>query len=348
MPKYSLPHENFNREEYGAMCQICGQAESLTTSSDTNRCPLKTSLSSPQVAHLLSKAPRKESATSVRVLEGSVQESSRPGVIASREQGVQVSKWSLSSTSSSNVPLCRICHSPGDKTEPLMSPCRCSGSLQFVHSSCLLRWLDISRRKSHRSPHCELCGYKYQRHKTIRIRKFQCPPCCRRDKFLHVTFILAVLIMFACATLTVISFESQRNNKYVRKGPNEKVELNSQEVITLVCGIMFFCAFFLAMYVQVKAQATIYRWMTRFWMMNQEWEIEEYRPERDPEYFRANKHRLISRYNNNNNVKNDENVNNGSRRPSTKPTTGRQENSDTAATSDDAPDDDRIPRFSTV
>lgn len=59
----------------------------------------------------------------------------------SREQGIQVNSSSMASiatTSSFGGPVCRICHSPGDKLEPLISPCRCLGTLKYVHASCLL------------------------------------------------------------------------------------------------------------------------------------------------------------------------------------------------------------------
>jgi hypothetical protein len=37
------------------------------------------------------------------------------------------------------VALCRICHLPAEKnTDPLISPCRCNGSMKHVHRSCLV------------------------------------------------------------------------------------------------------------------------------------------------------------------------------------------------------------------
>lgn len=35
-------------------------------------------------------------------------------------------------------PICRICQLPGDKEDYLFSPCRCSGTMMFVHYFCLL------------------------------------------------------------------------------------------------------------------------------------------------------------------------------------------------------------------
>ncbi|TGO18603.1 hypothetical protein BPAE_0375g00050 [Botrytis paeoniae] len=47
---------------------------------------------------------------------------------------------------------CRICRAEATETEPLFYPCKCSGSIKFVHQDCLMEWLSHSQKK-----HCELC-----------------------------------------------------------------------------------------------------------------------------------------------------------------------------------------------
>lgn len=47
---------------------------------------------------------------------------------------------------------CRICRGEGTEEEPLFYPCKCSGSIKFVHQNCLMEWLSHSQKK-----HCELC-----------------------------------------------------------------------------------------------------------------------------------------------------------------------------------------------
>ncbi|GFF28854.1 ERAD-associated E3 ubiquitin-protein ligase doa10 [Aspergillus udagawae] len=47
---------------------------------------------------------------------------------------------------------CRICRGEGTLEEPLFYPCKCSGSIKFVHQPCLVEWLSHSQKK-----HCELC-----------------------------------------------------------------------------------------------------------------------------------------------------------------------------------------------
>lgn len=51
-----------------------------------------------------------------------------------------------------DMDTCRICHGEATEDEPLFYPCKCSGSIKFVHQSCLVEWLAHSQKK-----HCELC-----------------------------------------------------------------------------------------------------------------------------------------------------------------------------------------------
>ncbi|KAL9124698.1 MAG: hypothetical protein Q9217_005995 [Psora testacea] len=57
-----------------------------------------------------------------------------------------------SDKSSDDADTCRICRGEGSQEEPLFYPCRCSGSIKFVHQNCLMEWLSHSQKK-----HCELC-----------------------------------------------------------------------------------------------------------------------------------------------------------------------------------------------
>ncbi|CAI4232823.1 unnamed protein product [Auanema sp. JU1783] len=120
---------------------------------------------------------------------------------------------------SSNEILCRICHCcwPSDPSEstsdPLISPCRCSGTLQYVHVSCLMHWLDISSRKLHRPAICELCLYKYRRRRILKYREIKFPECSESDIRYYTIFITAVFLMLLSALSTIICF--QLDKKYV-------------------------------------------------------------------------------------------------------------------------------------
>ncbi|KAK1777565.1 hypothetical protein QBC45DRAFT_186162 [Copromyces sp. CBS 386.78] len=47
---------------------------------------------------------------------------------------------------------CRICRGEATPDDPLYHPCKCSGSIKWVHQECLMQWLAQTQRK-----HCELC-----------------------------------------------------------------------------------------------------------------------------------------------------------------------------------------------
>lgn len=52
---------------------------------------------------------------------------------------------------------CRICRGEGTREEPLFYPCKCSGSIKFVHQGCLMEWLSHSQKR-----HCELCKTSFR------------------------------------------------------------------------------------------------------------------------------------------------------------------------------------------
>ena len=37
--------------------------------------------------------------------------------------------------------VCRICLDPGEYNNPLITPCKCSGSVKYIHINCLKAWL---------------------------------------------------------------------------------------------------------------------------------------------------------------------------------------------------------------
>jgi hypothetical protein len=75
-------------------------------------------------------------------------------------------------TISSTDKQCRICHSGVEtSSNPLISPCRCSGTMQNVHTACLIRWLEVSSEKFWPTNVCELCGFKFKRHQFWRVIK---------------------------------------------------------------------------------------------------------------------------------------------------------------------------------
>ncbi|THU75626.1 zf-C3HC4-domain-containing protein [Dendrothele bispora CBS 962.96] len=51
---------------------------------------------------------------------------------------------------------CRICSAPGKPDQPLFYPCKCSGTIRYIHQDCLTTWLAHSKKKT-----CDLCKHRY-------------------------------------------------------------------------------------------------------------------------------------------------------------------------------------------
>ena len=58
-----------------------------------------------------------------------------------------------------DAPQCRICFAAANEDDPLISPCACKGSLEFVHASCLDKWRRVMPRR--RQNTCETCRTRY-------------------------------------------------------------------------------------------------------------------------------------------------------------------------------------------
>lgn len=51
-------------------------------------------------------------------------------------------------------PVCRICldYDFKDNLNPMLAPCKCTGTMRYIHFECLRQWL-ISKRETHYSYH---------------------------------------------------------------------------------------------------------------------------------------------------------------------------------------------------
>merc|ERR1719431_1609015 len=106
----------------------------------------------------------------MNVILGATSSSLHTLLVASLRNGVAIPVSMSHSSSTTSMPICRICQLPSmEPNNPLLSPCRCLGSIRYVHSPCLKKWLEVSSKKNSDPPGCELCQYQYIRHKKFMI-----------------------------------------------------------------------------------------------------------------------------------------------------------------------------------
>lgn len=154
-------------------------------------------------------------------------------------------------TDQEDVPTCRICHcteSPGSGLVKLISPCHCSGSLKYVHHSCLQQWLDATN-----SQRCELCKQPFSMSiKYKPLYKWGClnaSPSERRRLVCNSVFNLVSMVCIFWSIYVLIERASQ-DAKEGRIDWSFYVKI-SVVTIGLIIGVIF-------LFVQLKLYFSIF------------------------------------------------------------------------------------------
>lgn len=74
--------------------------------------------------------------------------------VEQQQEANKVAALTLSSNSSHR--LCRICRCDSSSAPLIQCPCKCKGSVGFVHETCLQRWHIVRKAKI-----CEICKEEY-------------------------------------------------------------------------------------------------------------------------------------------------------------------------------------------
>ncbi len=97
----------------------------------------------------------------------------------------------------SGTKACRICF---DEAGKFISPCRCTGSLKYVHSHCLKKWIQHSNRRI-----CELCRRPYDIQAANNTN-------AKADRTLFWGLLLCVLAVGLSVALTTVSIKSIKSD----------------------------------------------------------------------------------------------------------------------------------------
>ncbi|KAK6045408.1 zinc finger, C3HC4 type [Cooperia oncophora] len=64
---------------------------------------------------------------------------------------------STTTSTATDVALCRICLDDNQEVSKLICPCNCKGSVARTHSACLEKWVEITHNTN-----CQICGTDYE------------------------------------------------------------------------------------------------------------------------------------------------------------------------------------------
>ncbi|XP_005299334.2 E3 ubiquitin-protein ligase MARCHF1 isoform X1 [Chrysemys picta bellii] len=154
---------------------------------------------------------------------------------------------------SDDLEVCRICHCEGDDESPLITPCRCTGTLRFVHQACLHQWIKSSDTRC-----CELCKYDFIMETKLKpLRKWeklQMTTSERRKIVCSVTFHIIAITCVVWSLYVLID----RTAEEIKQG-NDNGVLEWPFWTKLVVVAIGFTGGLVFMYVQCKVYIQLWR-----------------------------------------------------------------------------------------
>ncbi|XP_053271504.1 E3 ubiquitin-protein ligase MARCHF8 [Pleuronectes platessa] len=208
-------------------------------------------------------APRSKDKTEVR--RGEILNVKAPGRSGSRSSNISkasnsttgVTTASKTSISPSSQDICRICHCEGDEEFPLIMPCRCTGSLSFVHRACLNQWIKSSDTRC-----CELCKFDFIMETSLKPlskwEKLQMTTGERRKIFCSVLFHLIAITCMLWSVYILV----KRTAEEIRLGKDGVLEWPFwTKLIVVAIG---FTGGLIFMYIQCKVYLQLWRRLKAF------------------------------------------------------------------------------------
>ncbi|XP_032805630.2 uncharacterized protein LOC116940240 isoform X1 [Petromyzon marinus] len=149
--------------------------------------------------------------------------------------------------------VCRICHCEGEEENGLITPCHCTGSLRFVHQSCLQQWIKSSDTRC-----CELCKYDFIMESKLKpLRKWeklQMTTSERRKIICSVTFHIIAITCVVWSLYVLID----RTAEEIRHGQENGI-LEWPFWTKLIVVAIGFTGGLVFMYVQCKVYVQLWR-----------------------------------------------------------------------------------------
>ncbi|KAG8453859.1 hypothetical protein GDO86_000475 [Hymenochirus boettgeri] len=149
--------------------------------------------------------------------------------------------------------IIKICHCEGDEENPLITPCRCTGTLRFVHQTCLHQWIKSSDTRC-----CELCKYDFVMETKLKpIRKWenlQMTKGERRKILCSVTFHIIAITCVVWSLYVLID----RTAEEIKQG-NDNGVFEWPFWTKLVVVAIGFTGGLVFMYVQCKIYSQLWR-----------------------------------------------------------------------------------------
>ena len=129
----------------------------------------------------------------------------------------------------SNItPICRICYEKDKKNDLLIIPCKCEGTIKYVHQSCIKKWI-INSNNCLENPICEICKSKF-------LIKIDNSIYLDKKKLLKAVLIIILILLIFIGLFFVVYFVLLSSNLII-KIPKRKL-LDSFIIFLIVLIIL--------------------------------------------------------------------------------------------------------------
>uniref|UniRef100_F7D0P9 E3 ubiquitin-protein ligase MARCHF8 n=1 Tax=Xenopus tropicalis TaxID=8364 RepID=F7D0P9_XENTR len=201
----------------------------------------------------ISVVPARESTGNGRSSVGRNKEKSKEGEARSQATGTTQRRHSQSSVCPSTQDICRICHCEGDEENPLITPCLCTGTLRFVHQTCLHQWIKSSDTRC-----CELCKYDFVMETKLKpLRKWEKLQMTKSERSKIICSVTFHIIALTCVMWSLYVL-IDRTAEEIKQGSENGV-LEWPFWTKLVVVAIGFTGGLIFMYVQCKVYIQLWR-----------------------------------------------------------------------------------------
>jgi rubrerythrin len=101
---------------------------------------------------------------------------------------------------------CRICYEEDESISELLFPCRCNGSIKWVHEKCIKEWISISGKN-----YCPQCKYTYLVKRTCNYPRLSFLSKERNIRF--VSLFIMILLVLVIGLLKYFTIGIKDNSK---------------------------------------------------------------------------------------------------------------------------------------
>tara|TARA_B100001063_G_scaffold246858_1_gene288108 strand:+ start:502 stop:1437 length:936 start_codon:yes stop_codon:yes gene_type:complete len=107
--------------------------------------------------------------------------------------------------------ICRICYDDNEDVSKLLSPCACSGSMEYIHKHCLIKWIE-TKNTSINNFKCELCKKKLTLKKLQKIEQLKLSGIYNNCYKYIIDLFFSILTIYV---LSYIFYAIERNDEYL-------------------------------------------------------------------------------------------------------------------------------------